>query len=218
MGIKITAYHYNTLCDTYGCSGMARVSLAMEDTPGSLKHNICNDCLEGIVAAAPPHMVFAREDVQAYVFAEMERAMTEVPMSVILKKRKLQEDPDTFTATSIEESAADVESDTLPADIEDKLEQFHQKITDAYANKDTFTAATVVSDAEIAELNKGIIPKDTAYSLLFDDDAAHVKPGETALIKSYNWQDLKKLAKDLKIEGCNSMKRDVLEAEILKRL
>lgn len=176
MGIKITAYHYNTLCDTYGCAGMARISLAMDDTPGSLKHNICNECLEGIVAAAPLHMVLAREDVKAHIQA---------PPS-----------PDTFIASSLEP--------TWGPSIIAKL-------------MDTNTGKKIMQHAIQRDVS---VPVETA---MFSPDieeleAIPVADVDTTLLKTYNWQDLKKLARDLKIENCNSMKRDVLEAEILKRL
>ena len=193
MGIKITAYHYNTLCDTYGCAGMARVSLSMDDTPGSMKHNICNDCLEGIVTEAPLDMVLVRRDVYDYMQMKIAKAMEQIQ-------------------PGSSHNSASVLPDTLPGDDDATWgPSIIAKLMDTDTGKKIMQHA-IQRDVS-APVETATFPPDIEE---FKDIS--IADVDATLLQRYNWQDLKKLARELKIENCNTIKRDVLEAEILKRL
>src|SRR5659263_513056 len=78
----VSAYNYNSICDIYGCSNMARVSLGVKEYGPGTKYNICNECLEDIVADAPISLVIDREDVQRYIDEVCKPYATEIALNM----------------------------------------------------------------------------------------------------------------------------------------
>lgn len=140
--LKITAYHYNTLCDNYGCNNMAKVAIGFEGFPAGTNYNICNECLTEIVAQAPLDAVLARNDVQAYIEKKCKDAIVELAKG----------------------------EDVTPAGYDD----------------------SATSDEKLAI--------------------------SAELVKSYGWNELRALAKELQIENYTSMKRPELEAAVIAAL
>lgn len=164
----ITAYNYNSICDIYGCSNMARVSLGIKDYGPGTKYNICNECLEDIVSAAPISIVIVREDVQKLIEAQIAEA-TEL-----------------FISTN--------------ADFKLEPEIIVPETPSEFYGVGLIEPLIALSDK----------PEDIPSS---KDDA-----DEIALIKAMAWKDLRTFAKELKVEGYGSMKRDDLEAAMLLKL
>jgi hypothetical protein len=82
--LEIFPYNYNTLCDTYRCSGVARVSIGIKGEPANVYYNICKECLADLAREIPIDLIMLREDVQERI----ENAISEAPLKQIVESRE----------------------------------------------------------------------------------------------------------------------------------
>lgn len=187
--VGITAYNYNSQCDTNGCSNIARVSLGVKDYSIGAKHNICNECLEAIVHDAPISLVINREDVQKLIEAQIAEITSDIPIEAILYR----------------------------ADVKEYVESIKQSFTDAH-----------ITLASLPPIEAPVEPPFILVPLEADDDTAHIEAHtqyepkaedvEMVLLKEKSWNEIRAFAKELKIEGYGTMKRDEIELAILGKL
>lgn len=71
--IEITLNTHNTTCDTYGCSNIAKFVIGEEKESPYQKTLMCEECLQGIINAAPLEMILNRPEL-----AELSEEETEV--------------------------------------------------------------------------------------------------------------------------------------------
>ena len=197
----ITAYNYNSICDIYGCSNMARVSLGIKDYGPGTKYNICNECLEDIVADAHLSLVTAREDVQEYIDEVCRPYAREIavnmPIEAILERPEIQD----IMAAQIETAVAEATELVEPANAEFSLKP-----------------DIIVPETPSEFYGVGLIEPLIALSNKPEDIPSSKDDEEMELIKAKTWNDLRAFAKELIIEGCGSMRREEMELAILWKL
>ena len=198
----ITAYNYNSICDIYGCSNMARVSLGIKAYGPGTKYNICNDCLEDIVADAHLSLVTAREDVQEYIDEVCKPYAREIALNMPIEFIMARPDIQAIIASRIETTVAEATELVEPANADFKLKP---EIIVPETPSEFYGVGLI--DPLIALSNK---PEDIPSSK--DDDE------EMELIKAKTWNDLRAFAKELIIEDYGRMKRDEMELAVLWKL
>ena len=194
----ITAYNYNSICDIYGCSNMARVSLGIKDYGPGTKYNICNECLEDIVSVAPISIVMAGEDVQKHIESYAREIASDIPIELIFERPDVQK----YIVEQIKVAVA--EATEL---VESANTEFSLKPEDIVPETPNEFYGVGLIEPLIALSNK---PEDITSSKDGED--------EMALLKAKSWNDLRAFAKELTIEGYGTMKRGEMELAILERL
>lgn len=61
--IEITENQYNTTCDIYGCSNIAKYIVGKEGEGQAQKIILCEECLQGIINSVPLDMIFNRPEL-----------------------------------------------------------------------------------------------------------------------------------------------------------
>jgi len=117
----VSAYNYNSICDIYGCSNMARVSLGVKEYGPGTKYNICNECLEDIVADAPISLVIDREDVQRYIDEVCKPYATEIALNMPIEFIMARPDIQAIIASRIETTVAEATELVEPVNAEFSL-------------------------------------------------------------------------------------------------
>ena len=64
MAIVVRNFKYKVRCDFRGCMNMASYSIGDERAPQQLMLNICPDCMQQIVNAAPKSVILNRYDIK----------------------------------------------------------------------------------------------------------------------------------------------------------
>lgn len=86
--IELALNQYNTTCDTYGCSNIAKYVLGKEGENISLKTLICEECLQSIIDVVPVEMILnrpelreiAEEDTEDEYVGKAQEGVNELPL------------------------------------------------------------------------------------------------------------------------------------------
>lgn len=91
MAIDIRKFSYKIRCDFNGCKNLADISIGDERHPTNMRFNICNDCLQQIILAAPQEMVLKRADIGDIVSMLSDKDIEEIEGNIDYENMSMQQ-------------------------------------------------------------------------------------------------------------------------------
>ncbi len=206
--VKIMNYPYNSRCDVFNCTRMAKNSIGDPGNTMGTYHNVCDACLQDIANDMPIEVVYKMPQVHGIIQSEVARISKDIPLEVLLQREDVKE----HIADRVHEQLEKVmlEIPKHPAD----MLTIDEIVDKAAAGEDPFNGGEELPPMLVTEETVEILKQERLAKEALAEKAAVVG----AVVETYTFKELRALAKELKVTGYGQMNTEAMRAAVLAKL